>query len=925
MTLDPLQLDSILNLRGGARMLDAVREGLRDATEARIAVSFTRCSGLGLLLDPLRAALARSSDVRLLTSTYMGVTQPEALRTLLGLPGLQSRVHRVEQGQGGLHAKFWWFGRREGATCWVGSSNLTKGGLTSNLEWNLRREDAAAAELTKSQFDELWASPDVSHLNDLLIDQYAAERRAQGLDLPPKRPLPSPGTVHANEAQKEALAKLTALRAQGLRRAAVIAATGVGKTYLAAMDARNAGAQRVLYVSHRMEHLEQARRSFRMVWGEPLRAGLLGDGVEELEGDHLFATIQSLSRRPALLDQPWDYLVIDEFHHAEARSYRILRELRDRAFLLGLTATPERMDGRDVLEWCDHTVAYELRLPEAIERSLLLPFHYFGIADSTLEMGGKPWRWTRIEDEEARLCAEERVDLILKHALERGFDGPRRAAVAFCAGVRHAKFMAEAFRTRGQEAATALGEDSPSVRRALCDRLVDPTDPLEWLFVADVLNEGVDVPGINVVLFLRPTESATVFLQQLGRGLRRAPGVEVLTVLDFVGHHQQAWVALNALDAPAGAGRWVEVVAGQGVRPPADCEILLDDRTEQILQKVRRYGSQRELAKAVYTAMRAKTQAGDAQRRPTPADLWARPDLPNPRDVVQAHEDWLGLQEACGDAPAWAQGLNPAVRSFLRKVEKDWQYQRVTPYALIWGMCAQPEDPQQGYVAFFQRHPEWTKERLEPDQLATSTAAQRVATELADALDGGRLSAAVRDALGEHLLPEVEGRLQLTLQKDLRDRYSGVLRRPEELVIFERYTRPEIVQHFNKQYDPAVHNAGVLRFPDGWALICKIDTSTAVAQHQYENALLDTRTFSWTSQKRLSPTTTTGRALLEAAATAGPVHLFVQPRSRTAAYYLGPVRAGAVEGANKMRVVFHLTQPVRSDIAGELQGGVGPS
>jgi superfamily II DNA or RNA helicase/HKD family nuclease len=893
MTLDPLQLDSILNLRGGPRMLDAVREGLRDATEARIAVSFTRCSGLGLLLDPLRAALARSSDVRLLTSTYMGVTQPEALHTLLGLTGLQSRVQR---GPVGFHAKFWWFGRGAGATCWVGSSNLTKGGLTSNVEWNLRREDATAAELTKAQFDALWGGADVAPLDALLIDHYAAERRAQGLDLPPRRPSPSPGAVHPNPAQVEALNRLTALRAQGLRRAAVIAATGVGKTYLAAMDARNAGAKRVLYVSHRMEHLQQARDSFRRVWGEPLRAGLLGDGVEELGGDHLFATIQSLSRRPGLLEEAWDYLVIDEFHHAEARSYRVLRDLRDRAFLLGLTATPERMDGRDVLEWCDHTVAYELRLPEAIERSLLLPFHYFGIADSTLEMGGKPWRWTRVEDEEARLCAEERVELILKHALERGFDGPRRAAVAFCAGVRHAKFMAEAFRARGLEAATALGEDSPTDRRALYTRLVDPSDPLEWLFVADVLNEGVDVPGINVVLFLRPTESATVFLQQLGRGLRRAPGVEVLTVLDFVGHHQQAWVALNALDAPAGAGRRLEVVAGQGVRPPADCEIVLDDRTQQILQKVRRYGSRRRQAEAVYTALRAEAQAGDAPRRLTPADLWDRPDLANPRDIVRAHEDWLGLQQACEDAPPWAEGLNPAARSLLREVERDWQCQRVTEYALVWGLCAQPEDPQKGYDAFFQRHPGWAEEQLKPDQLAGTKAAQKVAERLADALDGGLLRAEVREALGADLLPEVEGRLLLTLQKDLRDRHGGVLRRPEDLRRFCAYTRPEIVQHFGKQYDPAVHNKGVLRFPDGWALICKIDTSSAVAQHQYENALLDPMRFRWTSQNQMAPTNASGRALLDAAATAGVVHLFVQPASHAAARYLGPVRAGGGRG-----------------------------
>ncbi len=920
MTLDPMQVGAVLNQRSGARMLEAVKEGLRGASEARIAVAFTRCSGLQLLLDPLRELIARGGDARVLTSTYQAVTQPEALQTLLRTEGLQTRLQR---GPVGFHVKFWWFKRGEGVTCWAGSSNLTKGGLTSNLEWNLRREDADAAELTRSQFDSLWTRPDVAPLSAAEIARYAAEHReAQLRAVEVVQEGGAPGVV-ANPAQVEALARLAALRAQGHRRAAIIVATGVGKTYLAAMDARAAGARRVLYVSHRMEHLWQAQGSFRRVWGADLRSGLLGDGVAELDRDHLFATVQSLRRRTELLDRPWDYLIIDEFHHAEAGSYAPLRGLRDRAFLLGLTATPERMDGRDVLEWCDHTVAYELRLPEAIERGLLLPFHYFSAADRALDAHGLPWRG--LEDEEARLCVEERVDLILRHALDRGFDGPRRATVAFCAGVRHARYMAEALQRRGHVADVALGEHRPEARRALYDRLADPADPLEWLFVSDVLNEGVDVPGINSVLFLRPTESVTLFLQQLGRGLRKAPGVDVLTVIDFVGHHQQAWVGLNALDSPGGAGRRVEVAEGQFVRPPVDCEIVLEDRTREILDKVKRHATRKAQAEAVYKELRAD----GAGRRPLPADLWDRPDLSEPRELVRVHQDWLGLQVACGDAPPWADALPAPALRLLRAAERDWQRPRVTEYALLWGLCAQPDDPFAGYAAFFERFPAWAPERVDPAEAARGKPGQKLAEVLGEALasvDPLRLHPEVRGVLGPALLPEVEGRLGLTLQKDLRDRHGGVLRRPEDLRRFQAYTRPEVVQHFGVQYDPARHNAGVLEIGDRTALICKIDTSTAAAAHQYQNTLLDRETFAWTSQNKMSPENTAGRRLLAAAQEADRVHLFVQPAAHAPARYLGPVRALAVEGASPMRVTLRLTEPVPADIADELGGpGAEPS
>ena len=343
--------DSVLNLPDDVRMLDVVRKGLETATEVRIAVSFTRCSGLGLLIDSLKDVVSRSGKVRILTSTYQALTQPEALEALIRIPGIETRI---QDGSVGFHAKFWWFEGHKGSECWAGSSNISKGGLASNIEWNVRQLEQNVIEQTREQFDKLWKRSDVLSLSKGFIDSY----RQKYLQLVTSRPdfVIQPGTsqekVAPNEAQKEALEKLRQLRAEGARAAAVIAATGIGKTYLAAFDAIASNAKTILYVSHRLEHLSQAKKSFARIFSGNYSLGILGGGLDESNADIVFATVSSLNGSKKLLERDFDYLVIDEFHHAEARSYQILKTIMRKAFLLGITATPERQDGQDVLRWC---------------------------------------------------------------------------------------------------------------------------------------------------------------------------------------------------------------------------------------------------------------------------------------------------------------------------------------------------------------------------------------------------------------------------------------------------------------------------------------------------------------------------------------------------------------------------------------------
>jgi superfamily II DNA or RNA helicase/HKD family nuclease len=953
---NPTPDNVVSNQHGCHRMLDVVRTALQTATEIAISVSFLRYSGLGLVADDLKQFGARGGRIRFLTSTYMGITQPEALRALHSFEGVQCRVHVAGHGAGpatGFHTKIYVF---SGVTeeCWVGSSNFSKGGLATNIEANLRHLGSAEFESVGELFNQLWQRTDVVAMDNRFADAYAqslptskpwsgqtsnlldALSRMTALDepsnmAPTNYPFDREGTLLRieseemqtlpvpNAAQLEALERLASLRDSGEIRAAVIAAPGVGKTFLAAFDARAAGAQSILFLSHRLEHLTQAERTFRRVFGTNKSYGQLFDGHDGSTAEFVFATIGSASGSAALGERKFDYIVVDEFHHAAAPSYqKLLATLRPK-FLLGLTATPERQDGHDVLRTCDYNVAYEVRLPEAINRGWLLPFHYFGVADDAVDYDAIPWRSGKFDPTalEHALMVQNRVDAVLQHCQERGFDGPRRATIGFCAGVRHAHFMAGEFKARGLDAEAITGSVGIQEREALYARFQDPLDTLEWLFVADVLNEGVDIPAINSIIFLRPTESATIFIQQLGRGLRLSPGCEVLTAIDLVGHHRAAWLTVEALgdrDAPIGPS----TILALDLTPPRSCEIILDTKTLEILEKIRQRAiPKKQLCLDAYRQI--QDEAGVA--RPYPADLLNIESAPNMAEFRAAFKSWVDVRRAADDANEWERRLQATHPSYklLAAAERDWQAQRVWPYAALWGMCAAPDNPEAGYNDFFERFPRW-KAEFKP--LGDSKVLTTLTKKLDHLFDGKRLVPASLVGIPRHeLLQEIEGRLQYVLEKDFRQRHGGILRSPSDLLLHRRYGRPEIVNYFGSQYDPSKHNFGVLKFgreAEHVVIITKLDTSGAISNFHYTNWFADVSTFLWTSQNRQSQHDASGMLILEHRKAGRHVHLFVQSASHEKAIYCGELDAYAVKGDLPMTVWFKMRQPLSSAVLAEL-------
>lgn len=910
--------NTVLNLPQSYRMVDVLKQGLTTSDEAAICVSFLRFSGLSLLLKELNTFLDRQGRLQLLTSTYLNVTQPEALETLMKLAKVELRL---QDGLTGFHTKFYFFKNQDhSAYCWIGSSNLTKGGIATNIEWNLKHTHPDIIQECRENFDKLWNRDDVFTLTQTVLETYKDRYRKSKENSvfisssTFKESLNEP--CKPNAAQVEALKELKRLRKKGKRRAAVIAATGLGKTFLAAFDAKAFNANNVLFIAHREELLTQAEETFKKVFGNNAVTGILASGKNPGKANFIFATIQSLSqdRNQDFANREYDYVVIDEFHHAAAFSYKKILHCVQPKFLLGVTATPERQDGHDVLEICHYNIAYEVRLPEAINRNWLLPFHYFGIADELIDYENIKWRSGKFDPTELEnaLILEERVDAILKHALEKGFDGKKRTTVGFCAGVRHAEFMAEAFNRRGFVSKSVTGKISPDERQKIYERFSNPNEPLEWLFVADVLNEGVDIPEINSILFLRPTESSTLFIQQLGRGLRLHPDIEVLTVIDFVGHHKNAWLSLKALNDP-------HVILGDhdpgdlGISPPKHCEIILEDRTKEILLKIKNLSrSKGEVCREAYESL--KLELGYP---PKPVDFVIRDDMPSMKEFRQAFGSWLDCRIAMNDATKWEQQIknNELVSNLLKAVENDWQAQRVTPYALLWAICYYPNNLDQGFDEFFNKYPYWTVEK--PNDGNYEKAFTTLEKKLPNFFSNNRFVPEIENELktSQNLAESVEDRILYTLSKNYSERHCGILREPEELTLYTQYKRSEIINYFGLQYDPAKHRNGVIKLPNNHiVLITKIDTAGARAEFQYQNEFLDNNHFSWQSQNQQRQDNEKGRDITEHIKRNNRLHLFIQPPSHQEAYYMGIVNVASVTGNAPMTITFKLAQTVPDSV-----------
>ncbi len=885
--------DLLVNGPRDLRLGSEVRRELASADAVDILVSFVKWNGLRVILPELTRFLERCPGrVRVLTTTYMGATEPEAIEKLQEL-GAEVRVS-YDSRRTRLHAKAWLFRRDSGfSTALVGSSNLSPAAMLDGCEWNVRLsavDNKAILDKFLVTFEQYWQDTDAFEPYDRARFLEATARRDPARDALAQavRLMPLPH-------QQAALDALALERAHGHHRNLVVAATGTGKTVVAALDYARLRKERggdltLLFVAHREEILDQSLARYRAA----VRDGHFGEKLagrhKPREGRHVFASIQALhaERLKELRPDAYDVVVIDEFHHAAADSYDALLRHLEPKILLGLTATPERTDGKSVLGWFDGRIATELRLWDALDQGLVSPFQYFGIHDGTdlSAVDFTSGRYDVATLEKVYTADHVRANLVLRAVHDTVRDPRAMRALGFCVSVAHAEFMAAFFNEKGLPALAVHAETSEADRRLALQKLRDGS--VNVVFAKDLFNEGVDVPAVDTVLFLRPTESATIFLQQLGRGLRLEEGKSCLTVLDFIGNAHRKFRFLDRFKALSrGTRAEVRRAIDEGFpHLPSGCDIRLDKESRAVV-----LANVRAAVSNVWQEMAHDLrELGDVRlpRFLKEAGLEAEELYARPKRSFTALRHDAGLR-----AEAIESDVTRAIPRLLYVDDdarldrwRDWLAREAPP-------PADPSDPLQLML------------------FAALGFVRRPVTELARALDEVWATRDVRE--------EILDVLGILADRQRRPAYAidGLPFR-----VHATYSRDEISAGLVQvRKDKLLRTqGGVFKCDDARADVLYVELDKDPKHYTpttlYEDRVISPTLFQWESQSKTRADSETGRRYQTHASSDWRIFLFVRQRADdergfTSPYlFLGPVRYVSHESEKPMRIVWELERAV---------------
>ena len=663
---------------------------LDGSTSCDIAVAFLLDSGARMIVAHLRDFLSREGRARILVGDYLDVTEPAAIRRLKDLSG-DLTVRAFETQERGFHLKTYIFQTDQEGIAFVGSSNLSAPALTSSIEWNYKvissHERAGFSEITAG-FEDIFNSYQAVSADEAWIRRYEARRTSpnwRGAEIAhePPAPMAIPHTI-----QQEALAALEDTRQDGYSAGLVVLATGLGKTWLSAFDSARSEFRRVLFVAHREEILNQAIDNFRRVRPSASIGRMTGSQRDRAE-DLIFASVQTLGRIEHLGEfapNAFDYIIVDEFHHAAAATYRRIIDYFEPKFLLGLTATPERMDGGDLLSLCQENLVFEASVSEGVSAGLLCAFQYFGVPD-VVDYTNIPWRNAGFDPTE--LTAAVATETRATNALEQFRKHGARRCIAFCCSQRHADFMAGFFNARGLRTVAVHAGSESAPRATSLQQLAN--GELDVIFSVDMFNEGVDVPNIDTVLMLRPTESTIIWMQQFGRGLRKAADKPFLKVIDYIGNHRSFLIKLRSIAAlanrnanSAGALRSIlDDIRKKELELPEGCFVTYELESIDILEKLLKPARPEAALEAFY---------GDFLERhgirPTAVEAFHEGFSPR----SNGERSWLGFVLRMKGLSAAEAATFSTSRAFLESIERT-EISRSHRIVLLLAMIAAEEIP----------------------------------------------------------------------------------------------------------------------------------------------------------------------------------------------------------------------------------------
>ncbi|MCY0864225.1 MAG: DEAD/DEAH box helicase family protein [Sulfobacillus sp.] len=702
-----------------------------DAKGIYLLLAFIRSSGVDEIFPALSAAVQAGADIKILTGDYLWITEPEALDRLLTLgPQVEIRLWHTD-GQA-FHPKAFLFESETTLHVIIGSSNLSRSAVTTGVEWNVLVEDAVFEEEDPvTEFMRLFYAEQTVPVNPVTIEEYRRRRDMVYRDYPTveriwaesaawagEEPVDlsetdggSPEELPLRPVQHEALQALSDALQEGYRRGLVVLPTGLGKTYLAAFFARQF--RRVLFIAHRDEILRQAAYTFHRVL--PDRSIAFYTGSQKGVADMVFASVFTLAgkrHRERFLPDTFDLVVVDEFHHAAAQSYEALLNYFAPRFLLGLTATPERMDNKDVYALCDGNLVYEEKLPDAIRKKWLVPFHYYGVHDP-IDYRTIPWRGTRYDEE-----ALERAQTQESYAawiLSAWKHHRQSRTLAFCAGVAQAEYLAAYFSRHGEAAQALTGKNTLDERRRVLAEL--ERGDLSIIFSVDLFNEGLDIPATDTILLVRPTDSSVVFLQQIGRGLRTFGDKTHCTIIDFVGNYRNAderFAVLGVAEPFAALQTGADGMAVITRGLPPDCFIAVDLQVMDVLRELeKRRSSPERLAIKALRALKA-----DLGRRPTYLEFHLKSGVDG-KLVKQFFKSYPGLLAAAAELNPFETLVYEKARNWFEVVEKtsmSQSYKMVLLKTMLdrgperWDEPVAPRELAPGFYAYLHDNGFWMRE-----------------------------------------------------------------------------------------------------------------------------------------------------------------------------------------------------------------------
>ena len=616
-----------------------LKQELLNCKKFYFIVSFIRYSGIQLLISTLDELGKQGIQGEIITSVYLNITDSKALQKLLSYKNIKVKIYNNSNES--FHTKAYLFEKEKYHSVVIGSSNISQSALYSAEEWNVKLTDSSFFNIYKkslNQFEKLWHSNEAIELTQDFIDEYEKYKKsvnAQNTFDYRKTKIEQENEFVPNSMQKRVLQKLKETRINGNKKGLVISATGTGKTYLAAMDIKqffeiNSNTEnklfkindkksktsniKFLFIAHREELLENAINVFSKILKiDKNEFGKIYGGLKEIDKSIIFASIQSLRNcYNEFKTSFFDYIIVDEFHHSMSDSYLKTLSYFNPKFLLGLTATPKRMDGKDILLLCDYNVVDEIGIKEALEEDLIVPFHYFGVNDYTINYDNIPYKNGKYNEKILleNLLLNTRTDYIVEKINKFGFDGDELSAVAFCQNIEHAFFMKEEFSKKGYKSAVITANTSSNERSEILEKFKNKK--IEILCVVDILNEGIDIPTINLLLFLRPTMSSTIFIQQIGRGLRKAKNKDFVTIIDFIGNHKKDYLLINYFSSEVDnkdtlftkKEKIINEIKNQFSNIPKSCYVELDRICQnRIIEKIEKINfSSKNILKEMYSS-----------------------------------------------------------------------------------------------------------------------------------------------------------------------------------------------------------------------------------------------------------------------------------------------------------------------------------